>query len=43
MSFGMWNVGSMYGAGSLREVAEEIAKYKLRVNGSTGWMGWRWH
>jgi hypothetical protein len=31
MRFGTWNVGStsMYKAGSLRAVAEEISKYKL--------------
>jgi hypothetical protein len=27
--FGTWNVRSMYRAGSLRAVAEEISKYKL--------------
>jgi hypothetical protein len=27
MRFGTWNVGSMYRAGSLRAVAEEISKY----------------
>jgi hypothetical protein len=26
--FGTWNVRSMYRAGSLRAVAEEISKYK---------------
>jgi exonuclease III len=29
MRFGTWNVRSMYGAGSLRTVAEDISKYKL--------------
>jgi hypothetical protein len=29
MRFGTWNVRSMYSAGSLRAVAEEISKYKL--------------
>jgi exonuclease III len=29
MRFGTWNVRSMYRAGSLRAVAEEISKYKL--------------
>jgi hypothetical protein len=29
MRFEMWNVRSMYRAGSLREVGEEISKYKL--------------
>jgi hypothetical protein len=29
MRFGVWNVRSMYRAGSLRAVAEEISKYKL--------------
>jgi hypothetical protein len=29
MRFGMWNVRSMYRAGSLRAVVEEISKYKL--------------
>jgi exonuclease III len=31
MRFGTWNVRSMYRAGSLRAVAEEISKYKLDV------------
>jgi hypothetical protein len=31
--FGTWNVGSMYRAGSLRAVAEEITKYKLDLVG----------
>jgi hypothetical protein len=45
MTFGTWNVRSMYRAGSLRAVAEEISKYKLdiRFSGSTGGqMEWRW-
>jgi hypothetical protein len=29
MRFGTWNVRSMYRAGSLRAVGEEISKYKL--------------
>jgi exonuclease III len=29
MRFGTWNVRSMYRAGSLRAIAEEISKYKL--------------
>jgi hypothetical protein len=29
MRFGTWNVRSMFGAGSLRAVVEEISKYKL--------------
>jgi hypothetical protein len=31
--FGMWNVGSMYKAGSLRVAGEEILKYKLDLVG----------
>jgi hypothetical protein len=30
MRFGIWNIRSMYRAGSLRTVAEEISKYKSR-------------
>jgi hypothetical protein len=33
MRFGIWNVRSMYRAGSLRSVGEEISKYKLRFVG----------
>jgi hypothetical protein len=33
MRFGTWNVGSMYRAGSLRVVVEEITKYKLDLVG----------
>jgi hypothetical protein len=33
MRFGTWNVRSMYRAGSLRAVAEEISKYKLHLVG----------
>jgi hypothetical protein len=33
MRFGAWNVRSMYRAGSLRAVAEEISKYKLDLAG----------
>jgi hypothetical protein len=44
MRFGTWNVRSIYRAGSLRAIAEEISKYNLRFSGSTGGqMGWRWH
>jgi hypothetical protein len=32
MRFGIWNVRSMYRAGSLMEVVEEISKYKLDFN-----------
>jgi hypothetical protein len=34
MRFGTWNVRSMYRADLLREVAEEISKYKLHVVGA---------
>jgi exonuclease III len=33
MRFGTWNVRSMYRAGSLRAVAQEISKYKLDLVG----------
>jgi hypothetical protein len=33
MSFGMWNVRSMYRSGSLRTVAKEVLKYKLDLVG----------
>jgi hypothetical protein len=33
VKFGTWNVRSMYRAGSLRAVAEEISKYKLDLVG----------
>jgi exonuclease III len=33
MRFGTWNVRSMYRAGSLRTVAEEVFKYKLDLVG----------
>jgi hypothetical protein len=33
MRFGTWNVRSMYRAGSLRTVAQEISKYKLDLVG----------
>jgi hypothetical protein len=33
MRFGTWNVSSMYRAGSLRAVAEEIPIYKLNLVG----------
>jgi hypothetical protein len=33
LSKGKWNVRSMYRAGSLRTVAEEVSKYKLDLVG----------
>jgi hypothetical protein len=33
MRFGTWNIRSMYRAGSLRAVVEEISKYKLDLVG----------
>jgi hypothetical protein len=33
MRFGTWNVRSMYRAGSLRAVMEDISKYKLHLVG----------
>jgi hypothetical protein len=33
MRFGAWNVRSMYRAGSLRVVSEEVSKYKLYLVG----------
>jgi hypothetical protein len=33
MGFGTWNVRSLYRAGSLRTVAEEISKYELDLVG----------
>jgi hypothetical protein len=33
MRFGTWNVRSMYRAGSLRTVGEEISKYNLDLVG----------
>jgi exonuclease III len=33
MRFGTWNVRSMYRAGSLRTVMEEVSKYKLDLVG----------
>jgi hypothetical protein len=33
MRFGTWNVSSMYRAGSLRAVVEEISKYNLDLVG----------
>jgi hypothetical protein len=33
MRFGTWNVRSLYSAGSLRAVTEEISNYKLDVVG----------
>jgi exonuclease III len=33
MRFGTWNVRSMYRAGLLRAVGEEISKYKLDLVG----------
>jgi hypothetical protein len=32
MRFGAWNVRSMYRAGSLRTVAEEISKYTCKLD-----------
>jgi hypothetical protein len=32
MRFGTWNVRSMYRAGSLRPVVEEISKYKYKLD-----------
>jgi hypothetical protein len=34
--FGTWNVSSLYRAGSLRTVAEEVSKYKLDLVGYRG-------
>jgi hypothetical protein len=34
MRFDTWNIRSMYRAGSLRAVAEEISKYKLHLAGA---------
>jgi hypothetical protein len=33
MVFGIWNIRSLYSAGSLKTFAKEIAKYKLHVEG----------
>jgi exonuclease III len=33
MSFVTWNVGSLYGAGSLTATARELARYKLDLVG----------
>jgi hypothetical protein len=33
MRFGVWNVRSLYRAGSLRALAEKISKYKLDLAG----------
>jgi hypothetical protein len=33
MRFGTWNIRSIYKAGSLRTVAEEVSKYKLGLVG----------
>jgi hypothetical protein len=33
MRFGTWNISSLYRAGLLRTVAEEISKYKLDLVG----------
>jgi hypothetical protein len=33
MRFGTWNIGRLYRAGSLRELGEEITKYKLYLVG----------
>jgi hypothetical protein len=40
MRFGAWSVRSMYRAGSLRAVAEEISKHKLDL---VGVQEVRWH
>jgi exonuclease III len=40
MRFGTWNVKSLYRAGLLRTVAEEISKYKLDL---VGVQEVRWH
>jgi hypothetical protein len=34
MRFGTWSVRSMYMAGSLRAIAEEVSKYKLDLVGA---------
>jgi hypothetical protein len=34
MKFGAWNERSLYRAGSLRTVAEEISKYRFIFSGS---------
>jgi len=36
MTFGIWNVRSLYRAGSLKTVASELAKYNL------GQVDWGW-
>jgi hypothetical protein len=33
VTFGTWNVRSLYGAGSLRAAARELARYKLDLVG----------
>jgi hypothetical protein len=42
MRFGTSNVRSMYRAGSLRALEEEISKYRLDLV-EVKEMGWRWH
>jgi hypothetical protein len=43
MKFGMWNVRSLYRAGSVMAVVKEISRY-VRFGGNTGGqMGQRWH
>jgi hypothetical protein len=41
MSFGVWNVGSLYRAGSLMTVSRELARYKLDLVGvqEVSWEG----
>jgi exonuclease III len=43
MRFGTWNVRTIYRAGTLRAVAEEISKYKLDLVGvqEVKWDRWR--
>jgi hypothetical protein len=36
MRFGLWNVRSLYKAGSLITVSKELARYKLDVVGVAG-------
>jgi hypothetical protein len=33
MRFGTWNISSLYGSGSLKTVAKELAKYGLDLIG----------
>jgi hypothetical protein len=44
MRFGAWNVKTSFSSGSFKTVPSELAKYKLRFNGSArGQMGQGWH